>query len=158
MFSTLTLQGPLRLAARLTLGAFLATPALAPALAHVTADAIEARPGDRIDIALTLGHGCAGQPTTALRIAIPAGLEAIEPQQKEGWQASTSQTEFGWSGGTVPDHQHEEFAFAATVSADAAGQILLPIVQVCDDVQLRWIDADPGSDNPAPLIRVLPAQ
>lgn len=154
MILNLIRVSPRGLAVPLAVGQMLATPLFA----HVTADVIEARPGDRIEIALTIGHGCAGAPTTALRVAVPEGLEAIEPQQKPGWQISSSETEFGWTGGEVPDHHHEEFAFAGTVSTDAPAEILLPVVQSCGETQLRWIDADPGSDNPAPLIRVLPAR
>lgn len=139
--------------------ALLAGPALVlPAAAHVTAGVTEARAGERIDIALTIEHGCAGQPTDTLRVAIPAGLEQIEPEPKTGWQVSASDSEIAWTGGSVPDHHHEKFALSAVVSADAPAQIVVPVVQGCGDAQLRWIDSNPGSDNPAPTIRILPAQ
>lgn len=126
------------------------------AAAHVTANVTEARAGERIEIALQIGHGCDGNPTTALRVAIPSGIEDVQPAPKDGWQASVGDGEFGWTGGELPDHHHEEFVFAATLAADASGRIALPIVQICGDRQLRWIDDDQGSDSPAPLIRILP--
>ncbi len=139
--------------------AILALAALAvPVAAHVHTGVTEARPGERVEIALEIGHGCAGKPTTGLRVAIPPGLEKVEALPAEGWQTAVSPTEVSWSGGTLGDHDKGRFALAATVSGDATGQIVLPIIQVCGDETLRWIDPDPAADNPAPSIRVLPAQ
>lgn len=128
----------------------------APLAAHVTAEVIGA--GEPIEVALTIGHGCAGAPTTALRVAVPEGLAVVKPQGKPGWEVFANDAEFGWRGGEVDDHQHEAFTFTATVAAGEAVDIRLPVVQSCGETQLRWIDHDPGADNPAPLIRVPAAE
>lgn len=127
-----------------------------PAAAHVHGSVTEARPGDRIELALAIGHGCAGAATTGLRVAIPAGLTQVAPVELPGWQVVTGNEEIGWTGGELPDGTKGQFTLTATIAADATGTIVVPVVQVCGTSELRWIDPDPAADNPAPSIKVLP--
>lgn len=129
-----------------------------PALAHVHASAPSGHPGDRIEITLDIGHGCAGKATTDLLIAVPKGLEQAEPLPVPGWTTTAAPGRVGWTGGTLADHDKGRFTFVATLSADAAAEIIVPIVQRCGSEVLRWIDPNPAADNPAPTIKVLPAK
>lgn len=129
-----------------------------PAAAHIHAHAPSGHPGDRIEITLDIGHGCAGKPTTDLLIAVPKGLEQAEPLPVQGWTTTAAPGQVGWTGGTLGDHDKGSFTFAATISADAPAEIAVPIVQRCGSDALRWIDPNPAADNPAPTIKVLPAK
>jgi len=126
-----------------------------PGLAHIHIHPATATAGQTVDLALLVGHGCAGAPTTALRVAIPEGLTA-EPLAQPGWQVTSGKGEIGWQGGPLPDHEKARFVLRATLPADAHRIVFLPVVQVCGDQQLRWIDPDAAADHPAPALQVLP--
>jgi len=126
-----------------------------PGLAHIHIHPETAGAGETVDLVLIVGHGCAGAPTTALRVAIPEGLTA-EPLAQPGWHVTSAKGEIGWQGGPLPDHEKAQFVLRATISADAPGTIPLPVVQVCGDQQLRWIEPDAAADHPAPALQVLP--
>src|SRR6185369_2069870 len=55
------------------------------AQAHVTANPNEAPADSYFRTALRVGHGCAGPPTTTVRVRIPDGVTAVKPQVKPGW-------------------------------------------------------------------------
>ena len=129
-----------------------------PALAHVHVHPEEAAAGRPVEIALQIGHGCAGQATTALRVALPEGLGRVLIVPQPGWSVTTAGEgrvqEIRWSGGHLPDHEKASFTFVAT--PEAGGELVLPVVQVCGGTEIRWIEG-PGSDRPAPVLRVAPA-
>ncbi|MBB4628444.1 YcnI family protein [Paracoccus denitrificans] len=136
----------------------LAAPLSLPAMAHVHLAPEQARQGKTVELALIVGHGCAGASTTGLRVAVPAGLADVVAVEKPGWQVSAGPEEIGWQGGPLPDGRKEGFGLRATVTADAPETIALPVIQTCGDSQLRWIEPDAKADHPAPVLRVLPAQ
>ena len=106
-----------RVPIRAALAAAVLSVAGIPALAHVTLEAGEAHLGSTYKAVLRVPHGCAGSPTTAIRVRVPAGLIAVKPMPKPGWQLSTVSgkyakpymlrgapvsegvTEIAWSGG-----------------------------------------------------------
>ncbi|MBD9528678.1 DUF1775 domain-containing protein [Paracoccus sp. PAR01] len=141
---------------RLT-AAILASLLPLPALAHIHIAPEQARRGEAVELALVVGHGCAGAATTALRVAIPAGLSA-EPLAQPGWQPVIGNGEVGWQGGPLPDHDKARLILRATIADDAPESIALPVVQVCGDKQVRWIEPGAQSESPAPVLQVLPAQ
>ena len=144
-----------------------------PAGAHVTIAAKAVEAGKTSTFVLKIPHGCGGAATTGLRVAVPAVLSDIEPQEKAGWTAVVTpataaaggskaiQAQIGWTGGTIAASDHAEFAFKAKVAADAKGRIYVPIVQQCGDAAERWIKIPSGADagepdKPAPAFDVTP--
>ena len=133
-----------------------------PAAAHVHVHPEQAAPGQTVEIALQIGHGCAGAATTGLRVAVPAGLTGIAVAPPSGWTAATVTdaatgrvTEILWSGGELPDKIKATFAFTATVG-QASGALALPVIQICGGTELRWIETGAGAEHPAPVLTVAP--
>ena len=59
-------------------------------------------------------------PTVAVRVVIPQGLESITPNVKPGWKISVKKeadkaTEILWTGGVIPAGQRDVFDFSAHV-------------------------------------------
>lgn len=167
------------------LGAALLAAAVAmaqPASAHVTLENREVKPGATVKFVLRVPHGCAGSPTTAIRLLIPDALTDAKPQPKPGWTltvvageahghagddghkhgASGPVKEIAWSGGRLEDAHYDEFVFRASVSKTASGTIHVPIVQECESGVERWIEipsAGGSADSlksPAAAVRVQP--
>lgn len=132
-----------------------------PALAHVHVAPETVVAGQPVELALQVGHGCAGAATTQIRVALPAGLTGVTVAAKPGWQAalvtdaaSGRVKEVVWSGGALPDKVKERFAFTAT--AAGAGALPLPVIQNCGAAELRWIETGAGAEHPAPVLTVAP--
>lgn len=158
----------------LTCLAFLLAPAMAEA--HVSLEVGEAAAGKTYKAVLKVGHGCAGEATTAIRVKLPPELSAARPQPKAGWTLETKSgeahatghhhaapvREISWTGGPLPDGWYDEFVFVAAIPADAKpGSVYLPVVQQCGDKAARWIEA-PGASGeepgePAPVLTLVPA-
>ena len=159
--------------------------ASAPSVAHVTLERQEAAVGSSYKAVLRVPHGCAGSPTTAIRVRLPAGVIAVKPMPKPGWELSTVRgkypkpytlrgaqvsegvTEISWSGGKLLDAHYDEFVFAGTIAAELGGvqTIYFPVVQECEKGVHRWIEIPTGkashghgegSTEPAPALRLLP--
>lgn len=146
-----------------------------PAAAHITFEGKEVKAGATTKFVLRVPHGCAGSPTVAVRIAIPAELSEVKPQPKPGWTLdilraepeTTASTEAGhdahsghptatikeiaWSGGRLEDAYYDEFVFRAKVDGAAAGKaVFVPVVQECEAGVERWIEVPAsggGSDD-----------
>ena len=132
-----------------------------PAAAHVHLHPERAPAGAAVEIALQIGHGCAGAATTALRLALPEGLSDIRPVPKAGWDVSVVTavpggrvTEIRWTGGELADDRKDSFVFAAT--PEAAGEIALPVIQTCGAQETRWIERGAAAEHPAPVLTVVP--
>ena len=61
------------------------TPASA-VFGHVVLEDQAALAGRSYKAALKVGHGCAGSPTTAIQVTIPAGFTDAKPMPKAGWK------------------------------------------------------------------------
>src|SRR5580765_7719014 len=75
-----------------------------PAWAHVAVAPTTAAPGATETLTFIVGHGCDGQPTTALRVELPKAVTAIAPQPTPGWTAAVETLADGgravtWGGG-----------------------------------------------------------
>lgn len=137
--------------------AFVVTTALAGLLplcaqAHVVVSPNLAAPGGVETLNFIVGHGCAGQPTTALRVEAPATVTSIEPQPKAGWAATQEALPGGgraitWRGGE-PLSKADGFAVRVRLPAQA-GRVSFIAVQSCGDTQVRW-DEPPPADGPKP--------
>lgn len=128
------------------------------ALAHVTLQQSTATPGQYRAV-LQVPHGCTGNPTTELRVRIPAGFSQVKPMPKAGWEleivkSNDNVTELRWFGGELLDEHYDEFVFRGRIGADVKGEVLVPVLQYCSDQVSRWIAADRSQSYPAPRVRV----
>jgi uncharacterized protein YcnI len=150
------------------------------AAAHIGVAVDEAPVGSTFRVALAVGHGCAGAPTTAIRVQIPEGFYNVKPMAKAGWQIETvigsyatpfeshgntlteGVTEISWSGNELPDSFFDEFVFRGTFGAALEpGSIFhFPVIQQCGDVEDAWIDTSGAEDAeyPAPSVTLTPAE
>ena len=162
-------------------GAVLAALALAalPAQAHVTLEVASAPANSTFKAVFVVPHGCDGQSTNTVTIALPEGFIDVKPMPKAGWSLSTHEapfqnsyelwgdtvsegvTEVSWSGGNLPDDQFDEFVLRGRVTEFAPGTSLpFKVVQTCADGTVEWTEvAAPGVDphslaHPAPTLTV----
>lgn len=162
----------------------LAMPLLsAEAGAHATFEKGAATQNSYEKITLRVPHGCNGEATHTVRIAIPEGMIAIKPMPKPGWKLTTASGDLArshvlhgkeikagvkeiiWSGGSLADDNYDEFAFQARITdALPAGEtVFIPVVQECANGKAAWTEIpakgqDPHTlKSPAPGIRILAA-
>ncbi len=165
-------------AAFVVASSFVITPT---AHAHATLEVLQAPAGTYYKAVLRVPHGCEGSPTTAVKIRIPAGVTAVKPQPKPGWELHTvigqldephtdghgqqiteGVTEVHWTGGRLLDEHYDEFAMRVRLP-DAPGETLFfPTVQECEQGVHRWIEIPEAGrtgddhDEPAPRLRLTP--
>lgn len=139
--------------------------AFAPAAqAHIVVAPTMAAPGATETLSFVVGHGCDGQPTTALRIETPKAVTAIEPQPKAGWTAAVEPMPDGgtaviWRGG-APLTKAESFPVRLRLPSQG-GKVAFAAVQSCDQTTVCW-DELLGPDSakpkhPAPLVTLAAA-
>src|SRR5690348_15865017 len=139
---------------------FAAALAAAPASAHVFLQGKQATIGTDYRAVFVVPHGCAGSPTTKLRVQIPDGVIATEPVPVAGWNVETVKGKFtgeydykgskvsegikevAWSGGKLPDKTRQEFVIQAYLTAGLKPDTTLyfPVVQECEQGVSRWIE------------------
>jgi predicted lipoprotein with Yx(FWY)xxD motif len=136
------------------------TLAVAPAArAHVVVAPTMAAPGATATLNFVVGHGCDGQPTTALRVEAPKGVTALEPQPKAGWTAAVEALAGGgqavtWKGG---EPLTKADSFSVRVRLPKAGdKVAFAAVQSCGQTIVRWDEAvaadGPKPKHPAPVV------
>ena len=129
-----------------------------PTLAHVEVSDSSVEADGQATVAFSFHHGCAGEPTTSLRIQVPAGVSDVVPQPVDGWQAASSAQEFSWTGGSVADGQEATFTATIRVTGAAGTTIWFPTVQGCPSAEETWIEITaPGGaepENVAPSIEL----
>jgi uncharacterized protein YcnI len=148
--------------------------------AHVTLETKQASPNTSYKAVLRVGHGCEGQPTTAIRVQIPEGVIAVKPMPKPGWQLDVVTDKYeraydyfgsqltegvrqiSWSGGELPDAYYDEFVFVGRLSDFEPDTVLhFPTVQECAGGVHRWIEIPAaGQDHdeleePAPQLTII---
>ena len=149
----------------------------APAFAHVTLEAQEARVGASFKAVVRVPHGCAGSATTAIRVKIPDGVIAVKPMPKPGWSielksgkyaktyknwgsdVSSGVTEVDFTGGNLPDAYYDEFVVTGTVadSFKVGDVIYFPVVQECGTAADRWIQIPAAGQKEDDLKRPAPS-
>jgi predicted lipoprotein with Yx(FWY)xxD motif len=129
------------------------------ARAHVAVAPTMAAPGATETLTFIVGHGCDGQPTTALRVELPKAVTAIEPQPKPGWTPSVETLSDGgravtWRGG-APLTKADGFAVRLRLP-NQGGRVAFVAVQSCGETTVRWdepVPADgPKPKHPAPQV------
>ncbi|MCB7135610.1 DUF1775 domain-containing protein [Cellulosimicrobium marinum] len=130
-------------------GAVLAT--VAPAAAHVLIETVEPLGDGTARITFTFDHGCDGEPTDALRVTMPAGVEALAADQPDDWTSELTPDAVAWEGEPVPDGDRAAF----TVDVRATGEIGQAFVFVAEQecpsgASYTWDDTEPSGERPAP--------
>ena len=168
---------------KIILVAVLATLAAWPAAAHVSLENRQAAIGAGYKAVFTVPHGCAGSPTTKIRVQIPEGVIAVKPMPKVGWSVeaisgkyaneysfhgkkfSEGVKEVVWSGGKLADSHYDEFVMSTflTGGLKANTTLYFPVVQECEQGVSRWIEIPaPGAGHshddksPAPGVKLMP--
>ena len=131
---------------------------------------------------LRVGHGCGHEPTTALRVLIPAGFNAAQPMPKPGWTLSTHSgplaqpytlhgTTFTegvqsitWTANSaqdaLPSAYYDEFVLRG-MTPKQPGPLWFKVLQQCANSSLDWSQvpasgtATRGLASPAALLEVL---
>lgn len=156
-------------------GAFAALATTASA--HATLEQNEVKAGETVKITLRVPHGCKGEATHTVHIALPDGFYAAKPMPKAGWELTTATgayampynnhgremteglREVTWSGGDLPDAWYDEFSVRGTFGPDVApGTVLyFPAIQTCANGTADWTDTSGSHDvpNPAPKVTVV---
>jgi len=150
-----------------------------PASAHVDPDPSEAPAGSEQLVNFLIPHGCDGSPTIKVAMKIPAGAQAVKPQQLSGWTVTTTTgsvtpydddgqqitegaTEVMWEGGPLPDDQVQQFALSLRLPDGKAGDVVeFPTVQTCAVGSTSWIEQTPKGgeepEHPVPAITLTEA-
>lgn len=169
----------IRSIARAAIAAALVIPIHAHA--HVTLEVQEASADSWHKLRLGVPHGCAGSPTTAVRLRLPDGILSARPQPKPGWMLEIVRSkldgpvtdshgnpvtergsEIRWTGGRLPDDNFEEFLVQVRLPDRPGETLYFPTVQDCETGVHRWIDIPEAGKTrgdyrqPAPHLRLLP--
>lgn len=153
------------------------------AQAHVTLQTTQAQVGSSYKAVLRVPHGCKGAATTQLSVQIPAGVIAVKPQPKPGWQITMTHGKYAqayafhgaqlsegvrtitWSGGPLPDEYYDEFVFSSQIASSLPPDtpLYFPVVQTCGQAAARWIEIPAAGQStrlemPAPSLRLAPKE
>jgi periplasmic copper chaperone A len=120
-----------------------------PAAAHVSSSEEPVASGDRVPVTFTFDHGCAGQPTTYLRVQIPDGVRDVQAEDPAGWTSTVTADEVRWDGGSVPDGETVPFVATMVVDAPEGTVVHFPTIQGCPTAEEAWIQI-PDASNPEP--------
>ncbi len=154
----------------------------ASAQAHVVLDESAALAGTSYRAAFRVGHGCAGSPTTAIKVFIPAGFSGAKPMPKPGWslavrlarldtpyrshgrEVTEDVAEVTWTAqsreSALPDAWYDEFVLHGSLSAKA-GPMWFRVLQTCESGSLDWAEipatgtSTRGLKSPAALLEVI---
>lgn len=148
--------------------------------AHATFENGSAQVGSTYKAVVRIGHGCGDQPTTAMRVSMPAGMIKAKPMPKAGWNVAVKTadydktyqyygsdvksgvTEITWSGNSLPADFYDEFVFTVFVS-DAfkkGDEVYFKTVQTCAKGENPWVEIPKkGQDAhslkfPAPMLKI----
>ena len=146
----------------------------ASASAHITLAEGRAPAGGYARLTLQVPHGCSGRATTGLAVELPAGLASVKPMPKPGWTLAIEREPLAtplslhgrpvtdrvarvrWEGGALANEHFDEFVLLVKLP-DAPGALALRTRQSCGTETVDW-SGDAGSETPAPVLRVLPAE
>lgn len=147
-------SSPARLVARsvavLGLSALLCASGAHGASAHVLLETAAPNGDGTTTLTFSFEHGCDGQPTTALDVSLPDGVEAISTTQPDGWSSTQDGASVRWSGTPVEDGTAARFELVATITGDVGQAFVFPTTQTCTEGSTDWADVDPSAAHPAP--------
>lgn len=127
------------------------------AFAHITPDPAEAPAGSQQRIGFTVEHGCDTSPTIQVDMQMPEGVTGVSPEPPDGWTGDVADDVVTFTGGPLAADVEETFTIVATLPPTPDVTIYFPMVQRCEEGEIRWIDI-PGDgsgddpDEPAPAM------
>ena len=147
----------------LTATAVMTAAVASSALAHIHAEPHEVQAGSTATIGFTIEHGCGGSPTTAVDVLLPEGVTDVTPEPFGDWTITTDTTDEGdvvtFEGGGLPDGEAGTFEITMTLPPTPDTTIWFPMVQRCEDGELRWIEipveGEAEPDSPAPGVQLI---
>lgn len=150
-----------------------------PAFAHALMMNKDAKPGAWHLVDIGIPHGCAGAPTTTVKIKIPDGIVNARPQVKVGWKLSMTTRkletpivaegvnltevadEVTWSGGNLGDLEFDRFAVLVKLPNDPGRTVYFKTIQECGGKgKHSWIEIPEGDKKwgqykePAPFVQL----
>ncbi|MBN0038904.1 DUF1775 domain-containing protein [Cellulosimicrobium cellulans] len=140
-----------RVAVALAAAGALAVLTAGPAAAHVLIETVEPHGDGTSTLTFTFDHGCDGEPTDALRVTLPEGVEALGAGQPDGWTSDVGADAVAWTGEPVPDGERAAFTLDVRVTGEVGQAFVFPAVQECPSgASYAWTDTDPSGARPAP--------
>jgi uncharacterized protein (DUF305 family)/uncharacterized protein YcnI len=144
-------SGPI--GAALALGTALVATA-SPAAARVAADGVPDNPGSTL-VTFTVDEGCGGRdPTTGLRVRLPARATGVTPQAPPGWTAEVAGDDVIWTGGSAPPDRPATFVAAMRAPGIVGDVVYLPAVQYCGGRAETWTEPVPDARAPHAAPRI----
>jgi periplasmic copper chaperone A len=123
------------------------------AQAHVTVRADNTAPGSYAKYTVRVPNESDTASTTKIELKLPAGFEQASVQPKPGWTVQLANAELIISGGKIAPGQFDEFSFSAR-NPETAADLTFPAIQTYDDGTVaNWI-GQPGTDEPAPVVKI----
>ncbi len=144
--------------------------------AHVSVKPAEVGVGQRLNFIVSVPTE-EDNPTTEVRLVMPAGLQSVRPNAKSGWNVQINRvgesmkgevlntgqpapnaetvTEIVWSGGSIPIDMRDEFMFSAQ-APEEEGEINWKAYQTYSDGTVATWDSDAktveeyAKSNPVP--------
>ena len=126
-----------------------------------------------------MAGGCGASPTIGLRVQLPTEIQSAQPLPNPGWQVDVLQDavtrplqpadlalaarvkEVVWRGGMLPDRESGAFSIRLQLPA-RTGPLYFPVVQYCQDSEVRWIGVPRAARRaaevqfPAPSVTLVP--
>jgi periplasmic copper chaperone A len=128
-----------------------------PAGAHLESSPSQVAPGASATITFTVAHGCAGSPTTKVRMKVPATLKDVTVRPPKGWTGSIAGSVATFSGPPIPAKSATSFKVSFT-APKTVGVLMFPSIQQCSKGENDWIERPLANgkepEHPAPTVRV----
>lgn len=121
-----------------------------PAAAHVLVESVQPRGDGTSTVTFVFNHGCDGEPTEALAVTLPDGVEVVAVGQPEGWSSHVSDRTLHWHGDPVPDGQRAELTIDVRLTGEVGRAFVFPTRQECTTGSYDWADTEPTGEHPAP--------
>lgn len=111
--------------------------------AHVALLQKTAPAGSSFKATFVVSHGCGGEPTKAIIVRLPQGIEMAQPMAKANWLLSTRKvservSEVAWRGGSLDSAFYDEFVIVLRVPDAPGKRYYFAVRQECDEAALDW--------------------
>ncbi len=133
-----------------------------PAAAHVSVDAAQRAPDNRVVVGFVFDHGCSGAATERLVVKFPPGSEPESFSHPPGWTPvvveDAGSPSIEWAGPPIPDGTRGTFSATVDAFANVGETVRFPTYQYCvNGEEYAWVDTDPQASEPAPALIVTAA-
>ena len=127
------------------LGTVLLAAAAGHAHAHVALLQKTAPAGSTLKAAFVVNQGCGVEPTKAIIVKLPDGIEKAQPMAKAGWLLTTRRvsgrvSEVAWRGGSLDAAHYDEFVIVLRVPDMPGKRYHFAVRQECDEAAIEWSD------------------